>query len=99
MILTRLDVLDIFDSIKVCSSYELDDSVVWDFPGNASTLERCIPIYEELPGWDTPTAGVTQIDELPQNARKYVDRISALVDAPVKIISTGPHRAETIQVS
>ena len=99
MILTRLDVLDIFDSIKVCSSYELDDTVVWDFPGNASTLERCIPIYEELPGWDTPTAGVTKIDDLPKNARRYVDRISELVGAPVKIISTGPHRDETIHVS
>ena len=97
-IITRLDVLDIFDSINVCRAYELDGEIVWDFPGNASTLERCIPIYEELPGWDMPTAGMNAYEDLPANAKAYVDRIQELVGVGFDIISTGPHRDETIHV-
>lgn len=98
MILTRLDVLDIFDSIKVCRAYQLDDETVWDFPGNASTLDRCVPIYEELPGWDMPTAGMDKYEDLPPNAKAYVDRIQELVGVDADIISTGPHRDQTIHV-
>ncbi|MQG18858.1 MAG: adenylosuccinate synthase [SAR202 cluster bacterium] len=99
LVLTRLDVLDNFDSIKVCTHYELDGEKVTDFPGNISILEKCTPIYEEIPGWTTKTAGLTDISKLPSGARKYVDRIEELIGIPIGIISTGPHRDETILVN
>lgn len=99
LVLTRLDVLDNFDSIKVCTHYELDGEKVTDFPGNISILEKCTPVYEEIPGWSIKTAGLTDIDKLPSGARKYVDRIEELIGIPINIISTGPHRKETILVN
>jgi len=99
LVLTRLDVLDNFDSINVCTHYELDGEKVTDFPGNISILEKCKPVYEEMSGWSTRTAGLTNISKLPSDARKYVDRIEELVGVPINIISTGPHRKETILVN
>ena len=96
LLLTRLDVLDDFDSIRICTYYELDGEKVWDFPGSAAVLERCKPVYEDFPGWDSPTAGVTSLEDVPKQARSYVDRLQELVDVPVDIISTGPYRHETI---
>ena len=98
LVLTRLDVLDHFDPIRVCTAYELDGERVDDFPGGAAVLERCTPIYEDFPGWDSPTAGVTRVEDLPPRARAYVDRIEELVGRPIDIISTGPYRHETIVV-
>ena len=98
LILTRLDVLDSFDSIRLCSAYELDGKIVTDFPGSAAVLERCTPIYEDFPGWDSPTAGVTDYDDLPEGARAYVRRLEELIGRPIDIISTGPYRHETIEV-
>jgi len=98
LVLTRLDVLDHFDSIQVCVAYELDGERVADFPGSAALLERCKPIYEEIPGWDSPTAGVTNLEDLPSGARYYVERIEEEVGRPIDIISTGPLRHETITV-
>ena len=98
LLLTRLDVLDDFDEIKVCAAYELDGEIVHDFPGSAAALERGLPVYEDHSGWDSPTAGATSIEELPKEARSYVERIEELVDRPIDIISTGPERHETITV-
>ena len=98
LILTRLDVLDSFDSIRLCSAYELDGEIVTDFPGSAAVLERCTPIYEDFPGWDSPTAGVTDYNDLPEGARAYVRRLEELIGRPIDIISTGPYRHETIEV-
>ena len=98
LVLTRLDVLDIFDSIYVCRAYELDGEIVQDFPGSAAALERCKPIYEEHPGWDSPTASITRLEDLPREARSYVDRLEELVGSPIDMISTGPYRHETITV-
>ena len=98
LLLTRLDTLDPFDTIRLCTHYELDGEVVWDFPGSAAALERCTPIYEDIPGWDSPTAGVTRIEDLPSGARHYVDRLQELIGAPIDIISTGPQRDETITI-
>jgi len=98
LLLTRLDVLDDFDEIKVCAAYELDGEIVHDFPGSAAALERCLPVYEDHSGWDSPTAGATSIEDLPKEARSYVERIEELVDRPIDIISTGPQRHETITV-
>lgn len=97
-VLTRLDVLDGFHPVKICTGYELDGQVTEQFPGGAAALERCRPIYEEHPGWDAPTASVTRLEDLPSEARSYVRRLEELIGCPIDVISTGPHRDETIQV-
>ena len=98
LFLTRLDVLDALDKIKVCTAYELDGEVVHDFPGNASVLDRCKPVYEEIDGWDRPTAGISDFSELPEGAVNYINRIEELIGCKVDLISTGPEREETIVV-
>jgi len=98
LVLTRLDILDEFDSVKVCVGYEVDGKRMDRFPANTGLLARCEPIFEELPGWDQPTASATELSQLPENALAYVKRIEELVGCRVQIISTGPRREETIQV-
>jgi adenylosuccinate synthase len=99
MVLTRLDILDSFSSVKICVGYRVDGQDVDRFPANTSLLARCEPVYEEMPGWDEPTASATSLCQLPANAVTYIRRIEDLVGCPVQIVSTGPSRAETIQVS
>ena len=96
VVLTRLDVLDGFDPIRICIDYDMNGEVVHDFPGSIAELERCRPIYEDHPGWDSPTASVTRLEDLPPQARSYVDRLQELIGCPVDVISTGPYRNETI---
>jgi adenylosuccinate synthase len=98
MVVTRLDVLDGFDTVKICTAYELDGKVIDYFPGGVATLERCKPIYEEYPGWDTPTASVSRLEDLTGKARSYVGRLEELLGCPADLISTGPNRHETIKV-
>ena len=98
LVLTRLDVLDGFPTIKICVGYEIDGRAVDRFPANISELEKCRPVYEELPSWDEPTASATSMDQLPSEAATYVRRIEELVGCPVHIISTGPQRWETIPI-
>ena len=98
-VITRLDVLDQFEVVKICTGYELDGEIVDQLPGGMAALSRCVPVYEELPGWDIPTAGMSDLNKLPKNARHYVDRIQDIIGAPIDIISTGPHRDETITVN
>ncbi len=97
-VLTRLDVLDGFHPVKICTAYELDGKVVDELPGSVALLDRCKPIFEEHPGWDNPTAGATSLDQLPKQAISYVERLQELIGCPVDIISTGPRRNETITV-
>ena len=98
LVLTRLDVLDEFPSLRVCVGYEIDGEAVDHFPASIALLERCQPVYEELPGWDKPTAGTTDITELPGEALAYIRRIEELVGCPIDVISTGPKRWETILI-
>ncbi len=91
-----LDVLSAVDELKICVAYELDGARVSDFPGDAFLLERCQPIYETLPGWKVDISSVRKPGDLPANARRYVERIAALVQLPVSIVSVGPDRAQTI---
>ena len=97
-ILTRLDVLDGFTPVKICTSYRLDGKTIDRFPGSLSDLERCQPILEELPGWDKPTASATRLEHLPAQALAYVRRVEEIIGCPIDLISTGPHRHETIKV-
>ena len=98
-VLTRLDVLDGFESVSICVGYVTDEAEeIADFPGGVAALERCRPVYEHMSGWDRPTASVRNLGDLPLQARAYVDRIQELIGCPIDIISTGPHRDETILV-
>lgn len=95
--LTKLDVLDGLEEIKICTSYKMDDgSIVEVSPMSADDFERATPVYETMPGWTENTFGAKSIDELPQTALDYIKRIEDLTGVPVDIISTGPDRNETI---
>ena len=98
LVLTRLDILDGFPSVKVCVGYRVDGHELERFPANTNLLARCQPVFEELPGWDRPTASATSVSQLPENAIAYVRRIEELVGCRFQVISTGPSREETIVV-
>ena len=94
--LTKLDVLDEFDEIKICIGYKREGETVLEMPYGATQLGECLPIYETVPGWKTKTSGVTSFEQLPSAARDYVSRIEDLVNTRIGMISTGPERTETI---
>lgn len=94
--ITKLDVLDDVPDIKICTGYRLSGATVTSVPAVAEHFERCEPIYETLPGWKQPTVGVTRYEDLPVNARQYLERLSDLVGCPLDVISTGSKRDQTI---
>jgi len=93
---TKLDVLDDLASIQICVGYQIDGESIPGLPVVVDRFAECEPVYEELPGWQDSTVGVTKLKDLPDNARKYLDRIEELAGVPVDIISTGPDREQTI---
>lgn len=94
----KLDVLDPFKTIKICTGYRIGDRVVSSMPANLNELNQCEPVYEEWPGWQTSTTEATTWDELPEAARKYLSRIEELLETPLAVISVGPDRGKTIHV-
>jgi adenylosuccinate synthase len=94
--LTKLDVLDALDEIRVCTGYRLDGREIETFPAVAADLRRVEPVYETLPGWKTETLGTTRYEDLPANARRYVEFLSRSVGVEIGLISTGPERDQTI---
>jgi adenylosuccinate synthase len=94
--LTKLDVLDALSEIKVCVGYEIDGKRVNTFPAVSYELAKIKPIYETLEGWQSDTLGTTKIEELPENARKYVEFLSNSIGVEIGLISTGPERDQTI---
>jgi adenylosuccinate synthase len=94
--MTKLDVLDGLDQIRVCVGYRAGDRVVDEPPMFVEAFAEVEPIYEELPGWKEPTVGVGRYEELPANARAYLERIEALVGVPIDVVSTGADRDQTI---
>ena len=96
MCLTKLDVLDGIETLKLCTGYKLGDKVVDIFPVGAEEASLCEAIYEEMPGWSESTVGAKSMEELPVNARNYIQRIETLVGVPIDMVSTGPDREETI---
>ena len=96
MCITKLDVLDGLETLKICTSYELDGKTITTPPIGADLYEKCTPIYEEMPGWSESTVGAESYDDLPDNAKAYLKRIEELTKTPIDIISTGPDRDETI---
>jgi adenylosuccinate synthase len=94
--LTRLDVLDVLDSIKICTGYEINGKVTKDFPSDIDTLGKCKPVYEELPGWHVPISDMRQYKQLPSQARQYIRRLEELLSCPVSIVSVGANREQSI---
>ena len=94
--ITRLDVLDKLPQLKICVGYKLDGQTIDNFPSSITALERCQPVYEEMPGWETSTNDVRQFDRLPPQAQQYVKRLEELTGCPASIISVGMRREQTI---
>ncbi len=96
-VITRLDILDILPSLKICIGYELDGKKIDYFPGNIAALARCKPVYEELPGWQTDTTDIRDYGQLPEAARNYVSRVEELISCPVNLVCVGPGREQSIE--
>lgn len=96
--LTKLDILDVFDALKVCVAYDLDGQRMDHMPASASAQARLKPIYEDVEGWASPTYGARSWGALPAQAVKYVRRIEELIGCPVTLLSTSPERDDTILV-
>lgn len=94
--ITKLDVLDELETIKICTGYEYNGKTIELPPTGAEAFAACKPIYEEHPGWQTSTVGLTKYEDLPKQACDYLNRLSEVTGVPIDIISTGPDRAETI---
>lgn len=93
---TLLDVLSTFDTLKICTGYMIDGKEVRDFPADALTLEKAIPIYEDMPGWSEDISSVKTFAALPENAKKYVARIAEIVETPVCMVGVGARRDQSI---
>jgi adenylosuccinate synthase len=96
MCITKLDVLDGLESIRICTGYEVNGERRAIPPTGAEAFAECRPVYEELPGWQTSTVGVKSMDALPESARAYLRRIEEVTGTPIDMVSTGPDRTETI---
>ncbi|MFI0400086.1 MAG: adenylosuccinate synthase [Thiolinea sp.] len=94
--ITKLDVLDGLETVKICTGYTLDGKAYEVPPVITEEFARCQPVYEELPGWKDSTFGLTRYEELPANAKAYLKRLEEVMQTPVDIISTGPDREQTI---
>jgi adenylosuccinate synthase len=96
IVVTRLDILDGMPALKICTGYKLDGKKIDNFPASIAALEKCQPVYEDLPGWKNPTSDARKFADLPLNARRYIKRLEELIGCPVSLISIGKHREQTI---
>jgi adenylosuccinate synthase len=96
--ITKLDVLDGLTELKLCVGYTLDGQTIDILPMGADDIERCVPIYETLPGWSESSVGVTEYAKLPANAKRYLERIGEVTGVPIDVISTSPDRDHTIMM-
>ena len=94
--MTKLDVLDGLDNIRICTGYRVENEVYSTPPVGEELYKACAPIYEEMPGWQESTEGITEYAKLPKNAESYLKKIEEVTGAPIDIISTGADRRETI---
>jgi adenylosuccinate synthase len=96
--LTKLDVLDSFDEVRICTGYMIDGDLHEEFPDDLARIERAQPVFESLPGWNTSTASTRSIGDLPAPARAYLDRLEALAAVPIEFVSVGTQREQIIRV-
>jgi adenylosuccinate synthase len=94
--ITKLDILGGLKSLKICTAYDYNGTIIDDFPGSLNVLAQCKPVYETLPGWSEDISSIRNFDDLPENTKKYLKRIEELTDTPAQIISVGPGREETM---
>ncbi len=94
--LTKMDVLDGLDEIKICTSYRCGDRTITDFPSDSGVLATCEPVYESIAGWTEPTKGVRRFADLPETAKRYIKRLEEVSGVPVALVSTGSDRYDTI---
>ena len=94
--ITKLDVLDNLDEIKICTAYEYNGETFKNFPAQIKVLSEAKPVYETMPGWKQDITKIRDYDQLPENAKKYLDRIQELSGVDIKIVSVGPEREATI---
>ena len=96
MAVTRLDILDGFDEIKICTGYKYKGELMKGVPASLNVLAEVEPVYETFPGWMTDTSGIRSYDDLPENARKYLERMAEVTGIALGIVSVGPSREQTI---
>jgi adenylosuccinate synthase len=96
--ITKLDVLDELDTLKICTAYKVGGQTLTDFPASLKTLAACEPVFEELPGWGQDISGIRDAEDLPPRVQDYLARIEELIETPIDIISVGPDRDQTIVV-
>jgi len=96
LVITKLDILDGLESIKICTGYEYKGEVLNDFPASLKVLAECKPVYETLSGWPEDITKIREMEDLPQNTKNYLNRISEMTETPIHIVSVGPARDETI---
>lgn len=99
LVVTKLDVLSEFDTIKVCVGYEYEGERYDDFPPNQTIFNKCKPVFEDLPGWKDDITAAREIDDLPKEARAYIERLEELTKTPVSWVSVGPKRDEIVRMS
>ena len=96
--ITKLDVLAGLDTVKICVAYEIDGEQMESRPPSLKKLAKCVPVYEELPGWNEDISSVKSLDQLPKEARDYLNRIEQITEVPLSIVSVGPMRDQTIEL-
>ncbi len=96
--ITKLDVLDTFPTIKICTAYQLHGKTIHSLPANLNDLAACEPVYEEMKGWQTSTGGICSYEGLPIEAKNYLKRLEELLETPIAMISVSPQRGKTIQI-
>jgi adenylosuccinate synthase len=96
--LTLLDVLQTFDSVKICYAYSIDGKIHHNYPAETEALFEAEPVYLEMPGWKEDITGIRDYNKLPTNARAYVEKIVELINIPISIVSVGADRSQTIFV-
>jgi adenylosuccinate synthase len=96
--ITNLDGLDGVEKIRICTAYKLDGKKITVLPTQCDEVERCVPVYTEMPGWMTPTDHIAKYAELPENARRYVEKLAELIGTNLSIVSVGPGRDQTIRL-
>jgi len=99
MAVTRLDILDEFAEIKVCTAYRVNGQTITEFPSNIDILGKCEPVYEVMEGWNKPVSNIRQYSKLPVQARRYIKKLEEICGCPADIISVGPQREQTIMRS
>jgi adenylosuccinate synthase len=97
-VITKLDVLDTFPTIKICTAYNLRGKIIHSLPATLNDLAACEPIYEEVPGWLSNTSGISTYSELPDAAKAYLNRLEELLETSIAMISVSPQRGKTIQL-